>query len=124
MMLTLNNIYLFMADFSIKYTIYIVELGAIKASAGREVLLGRRHIIAEATPLVRNKNKNKKPITPVHCEQYTILHFPTLRSAVHCRYNQHLQYRQRLSFLDYERSHFVIMFQHLHNICVRPGTSC
>ncbi len=82
------------------------------------------HCNAEATPLVRNKNKNKKPITPVHCEQYTILHFPTIRSVVHCLSNQHLQYRQRLSFLDYERSHFVIMFQHLHNICVRPGMSC
>jgi hypothetical protein len=73
-MLTFNNIYRyhFMADFSIKYTIYIVELGAIKASVGREVLLSRPHIIAEATPLVRYKNKNKKPITPVHCEQYIL----------------------------------------------------
>jgi hypothetical protein len=89
MMLILNNIYLFMADFSIKYTIYIVELGAIKASAGRGVLLSRRHIIAEATPLVRNKkNKNKKPITPVRCEQYTILHFPAISSAVHCLYSR------------------------------------
>ncbi len=111
-----------MADFSIKYTIYIVELGAIKASVGREVLLSRPHIIAEATPLVRYKNKNKKLITPVHCEQYTILHFPTIRSAVHCLYNQHLQYRQ--GGCHSLTSHFVIMFQHLHNICVRPGTSC
>jgi hypothetical protein len=69
MMLTLNNIYLFMAVFIVKYTIYIVELEAIKASAGRGVLLSRHHIIAEATPPVRNKNKNKKPTTPVHCEQ-------------------------------------------------------
>jgi hypothetical protein len=69
MMLTLNNIYLFMAEFSVKYAIYIVELEAIKVSAGKEVLLNRRHIIADATPPVRNKNKNKKPINPAPCEQ-------------------------------------------------------
>jgi hypothetical protein len=60
MMLTPNNIYLFMADFSVKYAIFIVKLEAVKASAGRGVLLSRRHIIVEATPPVRNKNKNKK----------------------------------------------------------------
>jgi hypothetical protein len=56
-----------MADFSVKYAIYIVEQKAIKASVGRGVLLNRRHIIVEATPPVRNKNK--KPITAVYCEQ-------------------------------------------------------
>jgi hypothetical protein len=69
MMLTPNNIYLFMADFSIKYAIYIVELETIKARVGGGVLISWRHFIAEATPPVRNKKKNKKPITPVYCEQ-------------------------------------------------------
>ncbi len=52
-----NNIYLFVASFSVKYSLYIVELGAIKSSAGTGVLLSRCHIIAEAKPPVRNKNK-------------------------------------------------------------------
>jgi hypothetical protein len=38
-MQTSNNIYLFVADFSIKGAIYIEELEAIKASAGGGVLL-------------------------------------------------------------------------------------
>jgi hypothetical protein len=63
-----QNIYLFMAYFSIKYAIYIVELEAIKASAGRKVLFNWRHNIAKATPPVRNKKKNKKLINPTHCE--------------------------------------------------------
>jgi hypothetical protein len=67
MMLTPNNIYLLMADFGINYSIYIVELEAIKASGRRGVLLRGRHIIAEATPPL--KNKNKKLITRVHCEK-------------------------------------------------------
>jgi hypothetical protein len=44
---TSHNIYLFMASFSVKYAIHIVELEAIKASAGRGVLLLQN--IAEAT---------------------------------------------------------------------------
>jgi hypothetical protein len=51
-MQTSHNIYLFMASFSVKCAIYIVEQEAIKASAGRGVLLSRRHNIAEATPTV------------------------------------------------------------------------
>jgi len=43
-----------------------VELEAAKASVGRGGLLSRRHNIAEATPPVRNRNKNKKPTIPVH----------------------------------------------------------
>ncbi len=58
-MQTSNNIYLFVASFSIKCAIYIVELEAIKVSGGRGVLLSQRHIIAEATPPVRNKNKEQ-----------------------------------------------------------------
>jgi hypothetical protein len=50
-----NNIYLFLADFSIKYAIYIVELEAIKASTGRGLLLSWRHNIADATPPRKNK---------------------------------------------------------------------
>jgi len=50
-MQTSNNIY--------KCAIYIVELEAIKASAGRGVFLSLGHIIAEATPPVRNKNKEQ-----------------------------------------------------------------
>ncbi len=41
-----HNIYLFIADFSVKYDIFIVEQEAIKACAGRGVLLSRRHNIA------------------------------------------------------------------------------
>ena len=37
-----QNIYLFMVNFSVKYTIYIVELEAIKAITGRGVLLNLR----------------------------------------------------------------------------------
>ncbi len=40
-MQTSHNIYLFMASFSVKYAMYIVELEAIKVSAGREALLSR-----------------------------------------------------------------------------------
>jgi hypothetical protein len=59
-MQTSNNIYLFMASFNIKYTMYILELETIKVRAGREVLLSRRHIIAEATSPVRDKNKEEE----------------------------------------------------------------
>ncbi len=55
-----HNIYLFIADFSVKYVIYIVEQEAIKASAGRGVLLSQRHNIAEATPPVRNKKEEQE----------------------------------------------------------------
>jgi hypothetical protein len=70
-MQTSHNIYLFMASFSVKYAIYIhvVVLEAIKASAGRGVLLSWRQNIAVATPPVKNKRKTQKPITPIHCEQ-------------------------------------------------------
>jgi hypothetical protein len=40
-MQTSHNIYLFMARFSVKYTIYRVELETIKKSAGKGVLLSR-----------------------------------------------------------------------------------
>jgi hypothetical protein len=46
--------------FSVKYAIYIVELEAIKASAGRGVLLSRRHNIAEATPPVKKKKEEQE----------------------------------------------------------------
>ncbi len=49
-----------MADFSVKYAIYIVELEAIKVSAGRAVLLSRHHYIAEATPPVKNKKQEQE----------------------------------------------------------------
>ncbi len=68
-MQTSHNIYIFMASFIVKYAIYMVELEAIKASAGRGVLLCRQQNIAAAIPPVKNTRKTKKPITPVHCEQ-------------------------------------------------------
>ncbi len=55
-----NNIYLFIADFSVKFAIYIVELEAKKASAERGVLLSRHHNIAEATPPVKNKKEEQE----------------------------------------------------------------
>jgi hypothetical protein len=45
--------------YSIKCATYIMKLEAIKASTGRGVLLSQRPIIAEATPPVRNKNKEQ-----------------------------------------------------------------
>jgi hypothetical protein len=63
-MQTSHNIYLFMASFSIKCAIYIVEMEAMKASSGRAVLLSRRQNVAVATPPVKNKRKTQKPITP------------------------------------------------------------
>jgi hypothetical protein len=59
-MQTSHNFYLFKADFSIKYTIYIVKLEAIKVSAGRGLLLSQRQNIAEATPPVRNKKEEQE----------------------------------------------------------------
>ncbi len=40
-MQTSHNIYLFITSFRVRYAIYIVELKAIKASAGRGVLLSQ-----------------------------------------------------------------------------------
>jgi hypothetical protein len=54
-MQTLNNIYLFIASCDIKYATYIVELEAIKASAGRGILLSQLQNIAEATSPARSK---------------------------------------------------------------------
>jgi hypothetical protein len=51
-MRTSNNIYLLMANYSIKYDIYIVKLEAIEESAGEGVTLSWRQDIAAATPLV------------------------------------------------------------------------
>jgi ABC-type phosphate transport system substrate-binding protein len=59
-MQTSNNIYLFMVSFNIKYPIYIVELEAIKGSAGRRVLLSRCQVIAEAASPMRDKNKEQE----------------------------------------------------------------
>ena len=59
-MQTSHNIYLFMARFSVKYTIYRVELETIKKSAGKGVLLSQWQNIAEATPPVRNKKENQR----------------------------------------------------------------
>ncbi len=40
---------------------------------------------------------------------------------MHCLYNYcNILVQAEVADLDYERSHFVIMFYHLHNICVRP----
>jgi hypothetical protein len=67
-MQTAHNIYLFIKCFSNKCAIYIVELEAMKASAGRGVLLSLRQNVAVATPPVKNKRKTQKPITLIHCE--------------------------------------------------------
>ncbi len=59
-MQTSHNIYLFIASFSVKYAIYIVELEAIKPSMGRGVLLSQLQNIAEATLPVKNKKEEQE----------------------------------------------------------------
>jgi hypothetical protein len=51
-----------MVSFNNKYAIYIVEAEALKASKGKGVLLSRLQNVAVATPPVREKKKNKKPL--------------------------------------------------------------
>jgi hypothetical protein len=64
-MQTSHNIYLFMVSFNSKYA---METEAIKVSEVEGVLLSRLQNIAEAAPPVRNKKKNKKPITLIQRE--------------------------------------------------------
>ncbi len=56
-----------MVSYNNKYAIYIVEAEALKASEGEGVLLSRLQNVAVATPPVKKKKKNKKPITLIHC---------------------------------------------------------
>jgi hypothetical protein len=55
-----------MASFSVKYTLYIVELEAIKESVEEEVLLRRQRTLH--TSCKEQEKKNKKLITPIYCE--------------------------------------------------------
>ncbi len=59
-MQTPHNIYLFIASFNSKYTIYIMETEAIIASKGEGVLLSWLQNIAETTPPVRNKKEEQE----------------------------------------------------------------
>jgi hypothetical protein len=63
----INNIYLFTTSCNIKYATYIVGLEAIKASAGRWVLLSRLQNITETTPPTRNRKEGKELTTSVRC---------------------------------------------------------
>jgi hypothetical protein len=55
LMQTIHNIFLFMASFYRKYTIYIVETEPIKTREGEGVRLSRLQNIAEATSSVPYK---------------------------------------------------------------------
>jgi hypothetical protein len=58
-----------MVSFNNKYAIYIVEAEALKASEG--VLISRLQNVAVATPPVRKKKKNKKPLCIVSYSTFT-----------------------------------------------------
>ena len=119
-MQTSHNIYLFMARFSVKYTIYRVELETIKKSAGKGVLLSQWQNIAEATPPVRNKKEEQEAshFFPVWIVSYSTFSRYKNCCALSVKSTSSVQAEGTILWL--ERSHFVIMFYHLHNNYVRP----
>ena len=60
LMQTIHNIFLFMASFYRKYTIYIVETEPIKPREGEGVRLSRLQNIAEATSPVKYKEEEQE----------------------------------------------------------------
>jgi hypothetical protein len=73
-MQTSNNIYLFVADFSVKYATYKVELEAIKASLGGGVLISGLQNIAEAGKEQETRTRSRPLQSIVNSKLFFIIH--------------------------------------------------
>ncbi len=86
MMQTLYNTYSSWRIATCSMQLYSVS-ESIKGSAGVGLSLSQLHHIVEATSPVRNKKEEQDSDHSIYCEYKDILHFPAIRTAVHCLYD-------------------------------------